>query len=81
MYKLFLFLFFIFLFFQLPPPSFVPPPLLDYSLVDDSIAGKVEMLMEGDVVTEAEMAFPMDLSVGIALKQELGSGGGDSAYT
>ncbi len=63
------------------PPFFVPPPYLDYSLVDDSVAGEDEMLMEGNVVTEAETAFPMDLLVGVALKQELGAGGGDSAYT
>ncbi len=39
------------------------------------------MLMEGGVVMYAETAFLMDLLVGVALKQELGSGGGNSAYT
>ena len=35
----------------------------------DSIAGKEEMLMEGDVAMEAETAFPKDLSVGVVLQK------------
>ncbi len=81
MYILYLFYFLSSYSPNFPPPSFVPPPLLDYSLVDNSVVGKDEMLMKGDVVTEAEMAFPMDLLVGVALKQELGGGDGNSAYT
>jgi hypothetical protein len=80
-YIIFIFIFYLLILLISPPPSFVPPPLLDYSLVDDSVAGEDEMLMEGGVVMYAETAFLMDLLVGVALKQELGSGGGNSAYT
>jgi hypothetical protein len=45
----------------------------------NSIAGEEEMLMEGDVVIEAETAFSIDLLVGVVLQniyEELGNAGG-----